>query len=203
MMNARGQSKIGVPAFALGALLATSVMAGGHSPSLEGRYGMTATGACLSSSVGFTPNNVAIEPSSANSAVNQGILTFRHDGTGSARIFQTQINLPPAAPATFSSSADITFNFTYRMGPEGAMTLDMLLDSYAGTYLTGPRAGLSQTFVTTPPLSPTWVWSGTYSEDRKVLLLNSGDTLSKLRFSNGAEAYVICQFGRVLTRLTP
>ena len=86
---------------------------------------------------------------------------------------------------------------------DGSMTVDMLLDTYAATYLTGPTAGLRATFVTDPPLSPTWVWSGTFSQDHKTLLLNNGDTPSKLRFSNGSEVSVICQLERVLTRLTP
>ena len=54
-----------------------------------------------------------------------------------------------------------------------------------------------------PPLSPTWVWSGTFGEDRKTLLLNNGDTPSRLHISNGSEVNVICQVERVLTRLTP
>ena len=184
------------------ALGAGSVGAAGPR-SLEGRYGLMGMGACLVSPIGFYPNHVAIEPSSATSVVNQGVLVFEHDGTGSASVVQTQLNVPPAAPATFSSSTEITFKFNYQLGPDGSMTVDMLLDTYAATYLTGPNAGLSATFVTVPPLSPTWVWSGTISEDRKTLILNNGDTPSRLRLSNGAELNVICQFGRVLTRLTP
>jgi hypothetical protein len=170
---------------------------------LEGRYGLMGMGACLVSPIGFYPNHVAIEPSSVTSVVNQGVLIFEHDGTGSASIVQTQLNLPPAASATFSGSAKVTFKFTYALGPDGSMTVDMLLDSYSATNLTGPSAGLSATFVTVTPLSPTWVWSGTFSEDRKTLLLNNGDTPSRLRLSNGSELNVICQFERVLTRLTP
>jgi hypothetical protein len=130
------------------------------------------------------------------------VLTFEPDGTGSASIVQTQLNLPPAQ-ATFSSSANVTFKFTYELLAGGAMTVNMLLDTYTANYLTGPIAGLSATFVTAPPLSPAWVWSGTFSNDRKTLLLNNGNTLSKVHFSNGSEVYVICQFERVLTRLTP
>lgn len=200
-MSTRVQSATWLSVAILAASFVPSVVAAG--PSLEGRYGMTGIGACLSSAAGFYPNNVAVEPSSANSIVNRGVLTFHHDGTGSAKVFQTQLNLPPAAPFTFSGSSEITFNFTYRLGSEGTMTLDMLLDSYVATFLTGPRAGSSSTYVTTPPLSPTWVWSGTYSLDRKTLLLNNGDTLSKVRSSTGSEVYVICQLERVLTRLTP
>lgn len=172
---------------------------------LQGRYGLSAAGTCLTSPNGFYPNNVAMEPSSVTSNLNHGVLTFERDGTGSASIVQTQLNLPPA-PAAFSSSANITFNFTYELAPGGAMTVNMLLDSYAAKYLTGPLAGFGGTFVTSPSLAPTWVWSGTYSNDRKTLLLNSGDTVSKSRLSNGSialETYVICQIGRVLTRLTP
>jgi hypothetical protein len=201
-MNRRTRLVTTVVAAVLMALGAGFVSAAEHR-SLEGRYGMTAMGACLASPSGFYSNNVAIEPSSASSAVNRGVLIFEHDGTGSASIVQTQLNLPPATPATFSGSAEIRFNFTYHLGPDGSMTVDMLLDTYAATYLTGAFAGLRATFVTASPLSPTWVWSGTVSADRKTLLLNNGDTPSRLRFSNGAETYVICQFERVLTRLTP
>lgn len=185
----------------LGAGLAAAAAA--DSPALEGRYGMTAMGGCLSSPQGFYPNRVAIEPSSANSLVNRGILVFRRDGTGSANIVQTQLNLPPAAPATYSGSSEITFEFTHRMGPGGSMTVEMLLDTYVATYLTGPSAGLRAGFVTTSPWPTTWVWSGTHSEDRKTLLLNNGDTPSRLRFSSGTEVTVVCQLARVLTRLTP
>jgi hypothetical protein len=181
--------------------------------SLQGRYGLSASGTCLGSPNGFNPNNVAIEPSFVTSNVNHGVLTFERDGTGSASVVQTQLNLPPlstSALAAFSSSANITFKFTYELAPGGAMTVNMLLDTYSATYLTGPLAvaGLSATFVTAPPLAPTWVWSGTYSNDRKTLLLNSGNTVSKSRLSNGSgtfvsDTYVICQIGRVLTRLTP
>jgi hypothetical protein len=183
--------------------LCGAVTAHGGPGSLQGRYGLSAAGTCLTSPNGFYPNNVAIEPSSVTSNLNQGVLTFERDGTGSASIVQTQLNLPPPAPAAFSSSANITFKFTYELEPGGAMTVNMLLDTYAASYLTGPLAGLGATFVTTPPLAPAWVWSGTYSNDRKTLLLNSGNTVSKSRLSNGSETYVICQIGRVLTRLTP
>jgi hypothetical protein len=91
----------------------------------------------------------------------------------------------------------------YHPSENDSLSLDHLLDSHVATFLTGPRAGSSLTYVTTPPLSPTWVWSGTYSPDRKTLLLNNGDTLSKVRSSTGSEVYVICQLERVLTRLTP
>jgi len=179
--------------------------------SLQGRYGLSASGTCLVSPTGFYPNNVAMEPSSVTSNLNQGVLTFERDGTGSASIVQTQLNLPPLAPGAFaySSSANITFKFTYELAPGGAMTVNMLLDTWASTYLTGPLAGFRGTFVTTddtPPLATAWVWSGTYSNDRKTLLLNNGNTVSKSRLSNGPivfESYVICQIGRVLTRLTP
>jgi len=176
--------------------------------SLQGRYGLSASGTCLGSPNGFNANNVAIEPSFVTSNLNHGVLTFERDGTGSASVVQTQLNLPPG-PAAFSNSANITFKFTYELAPGGAMTVNMLLDTYSATYLTGPlaAAGLSATFVTTG-LAPTWVWSGTYSNDRKTLLLNSGNTVSKSRLSNGSgtfvsDTYVICQIGRVLTRLTP
>jgi hypothetical protein len=201
-MNRNTRSVTAVMAAILMALGAGFAGAAEHR-SLQGRYGMTAMGACLASPNGFLPNNVAIEPSSATSLVNRGVLIFEHGGTGSASIVQTQLSLPPAALATFSGSAEIKFNFKYHLGPDGSMTVEMLLDTYAATYLTGPNAGLRATFVTAPPLSPTWVWSGTVSADRKTLLLNNGDTPSRLRFSNGAETNVICQFERVLTRLTP
>jgi hypothetical protein len=200
-MKAKFRSLTAAFAAVLMALNTGSVGAAGHA-SLEGRYGMTAIGTCLASPNGFYPNNVAVEPSSTSSIVNQGVLIFRHDGTGSASIDQTSLNLPPAT-ASYSSSAQVKFKFTYQLGHDGSMTLDMLLNTFTATYLTGPRAGLSATWVTDPPLSPTWVWSGTYSEDRKTLLLNNGDTLSRYRFSNGAEASLICQYHRVLTRLTP
>jgi hypothetical protein len=172
--------------------------------SLEGRYGMTGMGACLGSPSGFNSNNVANDPmsTSTTSAVNRGVFNFERDGTGSASVFQTSLNLPPAQFPS-SGSANITFKFTYQLGQDGAMTLDMLLDTYAATYVTGPLAGLSSGFVTDPLLSNKWVWSGTISNDGKTLLLNNGDTVSKIRFSNGAVGYTICQFERVLTRLTP
>ncbi len=173
--------------------------------SLQGRYGLTASGTCLGSPNGFYPNNVAIEPSSVSSNVAHGVFTFERDGTGSASVVQTQLNLPPlssSAPAAFSNLANITFNFKYELAPGGAMTVKILLDSYAATYVSGPLKGLGATFVTSG-LADTWDLSGTYSNDRKTLLLNSGNTVSKSRLSNGAETYVICQIGRVLTRLTP
>ncbi|MBS1177892.1 MAG: hypothetical protein H6R06_2304 [Proteobacteria bacterium] len=176
--------------------------------SLQGRYGFSASGTCLGSPSGFYPNNVAIEPSSVSSNVAHGVFTFERDGKGSASIVQTQLNLPPlssAALAAFSSSANITFNFKYELAPGGAMTVNVDLETYAATYLTGPLAGFRGTFVTTG-LAETWDLSGTYSNDRKTLLLNSGNTVSLSRLSNGSltlDTYVICQIGRVLTRLTP
>jgi hypothetical protein len=191
-----------IAAVAAVVLLSAGSAGASGSAALEGRYGLTGMGTCLSAPNGFYPNKVASDPSSASATVNQGVLTFERDGTGSATVYQTQLNLPPAQ-ATYSSSAQVTFRFTHQLQPDGALTVDMLLDTYAATYLTGPSAGLSAGFVTTPPLAPTWVWTGSVGNDRKTLLLNNGDTVSKLRFSNGAEVYVICQFDRVLTRLTP
>jgi len=80
--------------------------------SLQGRYGLSASGTCLGSPNGFNANNVAIEPSFVTSNLNHGVLTFERDGTGSASIVQTQLNLPPA-PAAFSNSANITFKFNH------------------------------------------------------------------------------------------
>jgi hypothetical protein len=174
--------------------------------SLQGRYGVSVSGTCLGSPNGFYPNNVAIEPSSVSSNVAHGVFTFERDGTGSGSLVQTQLNLPPLAQgaSAFSSSANITFNFKYELAAGGAMTVYMLLDTYAATYLTGPLAGGSGTFVTDSlAKDKEWVLSGTYSNDRKTLLLNSGNTVSLSRLSIGLETYVICEIGRVLTRLTP
>jgi hypothetical protein len=187
--------------------LCGAASANGGPGSLQGRYGLSASGTCLGSPNGFYSNNVAIEPSSVSSNVAHGVFTFERDGTGSASLVQTQLNLPPLAQgaSAFSSSANITFNFKYELAAGGAMTVYMLLDTYAATYLTGPLAGFSGTFVT-DSLAKEWVLSGTYSNDRKTLLLNSGNTVSKSRLSIGSnylDTYVICQLGRVLTRLTP
>lgn len=163
---------------------------------------MVAMGTCLSSPNGFYPNRVAIEPSSSSPVVNRGILAFERNGTGRARVTQTGLNVPPAA-FSYSGSAEISFDFTYAVMDDGTVTVDMLLATYSATYLTGPAAGMTAAFVTDPPLSPFWRWSGMISEDRKTMLLSNGDTVSKVRLSTNAISNVICQFERVLARLGP
>jgi hypothetical protein len=203
MVNARQPAKAIVVATTAMLIAVSTASADDHrSMPFQGTYGMTATGACLSSPAGFYPNHVAIEPSAHNAAVNTGVLRFERDGTGSAKVRQTQLNFPPAS-AAYAGSADIAFDFTYTVSQDGSVTLDMLLNTYKATYLTGPLASVSVTFVTSPDLSPIWRWSGPLSQDRKTMFLNSGDTVSRLRLSNGAEVGVICQFARVLTRLGP
>jgi hypothetical protein len=161
---------------------------------LRGDYAGTGAATCLFSPSGFNPNLTPQGSSFVNAFNVQAVLTFNEDGTGSIHgrnVVITYSHLPSGAPN--ASSDEFTAPFTYSVAPDRSFTL--VFGPFAGTILTGPRAG--QTF--TIPAVPT---VGLIARGRKSATLATDTTdIEVITYSNGDSFPRICERSRVLLRL--
>jgi len=166
------------------------------SPRLEGDYGFTGAGACLSTAApgpGFNPNLTPTDGSFGQSFTSEGIRTFNGDGTGTVRGSSMGITIP--ANIHSAGSDDFSFSFTYTVNDDGSWTSEVT-GVETGTIKTGPRAG--QTF--TISNSPTS--TGMISRNGRALTLATLDpTVEIVTFSNGDVHKRICHRSRVLIKL--
>jgi len=113
---------------------------------LNGEYAFTQSRNCVDTTEGFGPNfqlNPLPPPGTPGvhfirRAVNsdRGIVQFNGDGTGTATVFTTQINL---APVTFPvAESEATCNLTYSVSPDGTVSLQA---ACTGTTVAGGGAG--------------------------------------------------------------
>ncbi|HXX32860.1 MAG TPA: hypothetical protein VEM15_00165, partial [Thermodesulfobacteriota bacterium] len=97
---------------------------------IHGEYGFNGGGSCVSTpsanwtGVDFTltdPTNV-----SSSSFESHGIVTFEKNGTGTLDVYVWTIPIPPAFSAGY---VHITSDFTYTLGPDGAINYATVLNS--------------------------------------------------------------------------
>lgn len=172
---------------------------------LKGTFGFTGTDACLYAPAGFNGSFQPIQPpppapsnpvwSSSNDI--EGIRTFNGDGTGTIQNSSMGITVPPTPGFRPSaSSTQSTVSFTYTVNPDGSFTSDNVPGTFAGTVLTGPRAGQTFTLENVPTTT------GLISKDGKTLTtatLTPG--VETQTFSNGDVEKRICHRSRVFIKL--
>lgn len=180
-----------------------SAQAGDYERLLKGDYAFAGEAVCLQSEDGFNPNLTPAGPPAPFPQVLslsiQGVRTFNGDGTGTVMARVISISHPFALPTTpnpvfnrgSAGSLDIESDFTYTVSPDLKVTITTPLIN--GTFLTGPRAGQTQTVTNVPP------FIGYISEDLQSLTLAHEEPgVEHQQFSNGQASDRICHRARIL-----
>jgi hypothetical protein len=179
-------------------VMAAVASADGHDwKAIHGEYAMTGGGNCIFSLSGFNPNFTPTGSYWHGSSLATGIWTFKRNGKGTVQQgTQLALTLPPSPIPTSASSAEFSFDFTYKVTDDGTITVDVVPGTFTGEYVTGPLAGVTFTYVT-----PTFSMLGMVSADHKTITLASGNDVQQINLSNGMSVYSICNLARVLIRL--
>lgn len=168
---------------------------------LKGDYAFAGEATCLVSLTGFnsslSPNAPGPFPQIISFSV-QGVRTFNGDGTGKVMARVVSISHPFALPTTppffnrgGAGSSDVQSDFSYTVSPELEVTI--VTPAITGTFLTGGRAGQTQTITNLP------VFSGFISEDlRSLTLAHEAPGVEDHSFSNGDFNQRICHRSRIL-----
>jgi hypothetical protein len=161
----------------------------------HGKYAATTVGSCiLVWGGGFNPD---LTPSTnyiyKNTFTQQAVWTFYPDGTGTMQGTHVAVMFLPTTSG--ASSADISWQFTYDISHDGRITSHLIPGTYKGENTAGPNKG---GWYTQDPFSE----SGMVSEDHKTITLGSvtADVVT-LTMSSGTSLEMICNWGRVLTRV--
>ncbi len=146
---------------------------------IRGVYAATQMISSIFSIAGFDANLTPIQcstppfpicmPVSVSLGQRQGVFKFESDGTGSATLDASAINVSPPSGVTQT----ITFDFTYTVTEDGMITITGVPGTWFITYTSGPNKGVtieSEGLVFTGPISP----------DGKIINLVSGSHFSTL-----------------------
>jgi hypothetical protein len=112
-----------------------------HQRTIHGVYGWTGPVNCLTTPSNFT-NFKPNDPTSLSVMSNkgQGTCTFNHDGTGEVRFTSVSTTDSPAASAG-ATLTQTSYQHTYKITEDGAITIDVVPNTYVQTYLSGPYKG--------------------------------------------------------------
>ncbi|HUL22672.1 MAG TPA: hypothetical protein VLZ10_14545 [Thermodesulfobacteriota bacterium] len=147
---------------------------------LRGEYAATQMISSIFSIAGFdanlltpipcsTPPFPICLPISVSLGQRLGVFKFENDGTGSATLESSAINVSPPSGVTQT----IAFDFTYSVDEDGMITITGVPGTWSITYTSGPNQGAtiySEGLVFTGPISP----------DGKIISLVSGSHFSTL-----------------------
>ncbi len=147
---------------------------------LRGEYAATQMISTIFSIAGFDENNLTpiqcstppfpiCMPISVSLGQRLGVFKFENDGTGSATLESSAINVSPPSGVTQT----ITFDFTYAVTEDRMITITGVPGTWFITYTSGPNKGVtieSEGLVFTGPISP----------DGKIISLVSGSHFSTL-----------------------
>lgn len=187
-----------------------------ESKGFHGVYAMTGSGSCLFSFKVFIPGFPApppdpLVPPDPNPwvalVVQEGIWTFERNGLGTFRGKQFGMAPPPyPTPSTVggpnATPVDLKFDFDYDVTHDGKITVNVIPETFLGTYLAGPA--VDKNYFLTSEMT----MFGQISRDHKSLTLTNGDIGTKevmevqiLKLPNLRLLYGICDVGRVLIRV--
>lgn len=182
----------------------------------HGVYAMTGSGSCLFSFKVFIPGFPAPLPDPRDPVdpnpwvalvVQEGIWTFERNGSGTFHGKQFGMAPPPyPTPSTIggpnATPVDLIFDFDYDVTHGGKITVNVIPETFLGTYLAGPLVGLHYY------LASKMTMFGRISSDHKSLTLTNGDIeipaimeVQILTLPNTRSLYGICDIGRVLIRV--
>jgi hypothetical protein len=160
---------------------------------LKGTFSSTGMATCLVSIGGFnadlTPAPNSFSFTTTTSTVASAV--FNGDGTGSDTAQEVTV---VGSPVSGGSSDTTSFDFTYTVGPDRTVTVNVpIID---GQSLTGTLAGQSFTILNDAPST------GQLSEDRRSLTLATTDpVIDTITFSGGLVEQRICARSRVLIKV--
>lgn len=187
---------------ALTILLAVAMTSAGgdywhHKWGIRGDYAMTATGNCLhwwsdAPSIIFGASNMV-----------QGFFRFERDGTGTVWGNNSPITPPPATPVC--GNGEFSWDFTYKVTHEGAITVWMTPGSFKGKNLVNNVAFTSDNCGTDGDDRCTLF--GMISSDHKTMSLATfgspdGSHAQGFKFPNGKTFYANCSYARILFRVS-
>jgi hypothetical protein len=123
--------------------------------SLTGNYFVSGTSVCMFSRGGFDSSFQAIGTNVwSSSFAEEGIWTFNGDGTGTAKLLNVGLGVPPTPGfQPGASSVRSTYSFTYTLNGDGTFTIDTVPGTFLGEALIGTRAGQSLTVANRPTLT--------------------------------------------------
>jgi hypothetical protein len=104
-----------------------------HGKTIHGVYGWAGTGNCIPT----TSEGIPLPDAGRFFSTSQGTITFKHDGTGVVQFTGT------GGDNTGAVDYKAQYDHEYHIAPDGAITIDMVENSYVQTLLTGPFAGLT------------------------------------------------------------
>jgi hypothetical protein len=139
-------------------MTSASAPAGDHQrKTLHGEYGWTGPVHCISAPIN-APASISIF-----SSIAQGTCTFRHDGTGEVRFTSVSItDSPVASPG--ASLYEASYQHTYKITDDGAITIDAVPNTYVQKFLSGPYMGFHLNI-------DVWPLTGWVSADYKTMTI--------------------------------
>jgi hypothetical protein len=180
-------------------LTTASAPAGDHQgKTIHGVYGWTGPVHCLSTPSNFTdgtPNNPASLSITSNKS--QGTCTFKHDGTGEVRFTSVSTTDFPAASAG-AILFEASYQHTYNITDDGAITIDAVPNTFVQTFLSGPNKGLHLNIDVYP-------LTGWVSADYKTMTIATPEPkVLTMTFTEipGFTLYGICHSSFTLVRLS-
>jgi hypothetical protein len=93
-------------------------------------------------------------------------------------------------------SDEVSFQFTYTIGPDGKLSIALVPGTYKATLLTGPGAGL--TAVEEIPVLTGFIGEGA----RTIVLGEAAPTVELATVSNGVQFAKVCTRSRTLIRIS-
>jgi hypothetical protein len=167
-----------------------------HWGGIHGTYAMSATGNCL-----HWWSNAPDTVWGASNMV-QGFFQFEPDGTGKAWGNNYPITPPPSTP--ICGNGEFSFNFTYKVTYEGAITVWMTPGSMKGKNLVNGVSFTSDNCGTDEGDRCTLF--GMISSDHKTMSLATagspdGSHAQGYKFPNGNTFYANCSVARILFRM--
>lgn len=172
---------------------------------IQGTYAMTAVGNCLHTWSSPSPPFYSGLYGASNMV--QGFFQFSKDGTGTAWGENWPIVPPPGPSVLGVGHGAFSFNFTYHVTDEGAITVGMMPGSFAGTNLVNGATFISDN------CGGLCTMSGMVSSDHKTMTLATqaspdGSQIQGYTFTNGPTPingktmYANCSIARTLFRVT-
>jgi hypothetical protein len=112
-----------------------------HRKAIHGVYGWAGTGHCMPTDVDGIPLSDTNGHTNRFFSTSQGTITFKHNGTGKVRFTGT------GGDNTGAVNYEAQYDHEYHIAPDGAITIDMVENSYVQTFPDVPDLKLCVDFL--------------------------------------------------------
>jgi hypothetical protein len=193
-----------ISAIAMFTMVATASAGDDYPKVIRGQYIGTGGGTCVIALCGFDSTNAPIYGiSQFDGYSGEAVFTFAPDGTGKVTETNTNVIWPSGGyPNGWAGQHLLSWNFKYKIGHDGLVTITQGPGPVYGTWASGPLNGQ-------PP--DQWTGqnrTGTITPDGLTITLTGGlpdvETMSTLKCPlptmPTVEAQMICSYSAVLTR---